>query len=304
MTYRIGVDGGGTKTACLLVDAAGAVAARHLAPGCNPSLEGAAGARRILGHAIAALRAQVPGAAVAGTLLCMAGAPEFWRETAGGLTGLGPVVAVPDSLPVLEAATRGHAGLVLHAGTGSFVAARTAAETKPSDLLAGAHYAGGLGWRFGDPGSGYDIGRRAIARALLELQGWAEPSQLGPLLLAHTGLSGADAITRHLYRESAPATEITGFAPAVLQAAAAGDPAARQAVLDSAGELVELGRAVAARLFPGAPDGGIRAGLSGKILNYPFVLAALAPRAPFPLFPVADSPEEGLRLLLARWRPD
>jgi len=302
MTYRIGVDGGGTKTACILVDAAGAIAARRLAPGSNPSLEGAEGARRILAGALEGLSAQLPAANISGTLLCMAGAPEFWRETAAGLKGLGRVVAVPDSLPVLEAGTAGEPGLVLHAGTGSFVAARTAAGNS-SDLLAGAHYAGGLGWRFGDPGSGYDIGRRAIARALLELQGWAEPSPLGPLLRAHTGLAEADPITRHLYRESASASEITGFAPAVLRIAAEGDPAARRVVLDSAGELLELGGAMAARLFPGAGAGAIRAGLSGKILTHPFVLEALAPRAPFALFPVVDSPEEGLRRLLARWKP-
>ena len=35
------------------------------------------------------------------------------------------------------------------------------------------HYAGGLGWRFNDPGSGYDLGRRAIARALLD--DWTTP---------------------------------------------------------------------------------------------------------------------------------
>ena len=53
---------------------------------------------------------------------------------------------------------------------GSFVAAR--------DASGKIHYAGGLGWRFGDAGSGYELGRRAIARALLELQGWAPASGL------------------------------------------------------------------------------------------------------------------------------
>ena len=48
------------------------------------------------------------------------------------------------------------------------------------DAAGAIHYAGGLGWRFGDPGSGYDLGRRAITRALLELQGWLPPSRLPP----------------------------------------------------------------------------------------------------------------------------
>ena len=81
----------------------------------------------------------------------------FWRETAAALQGYGKVTTTDDSVPVLELATAGAPGLVLHAGTGSFVAARTADGA--------THYAGGLGWKLGDPGSGYDIGRRAVALA-------------------------------------------------------------------------------------------------------------------------------------------
>lgn len=308
MNHKIGVDGGGTKTACILVDEAGAIVARHEGPGCNPSLEGPKQARMVLEDALAALLAQTPQASVDGTLLCMAGAPEFWRETAGALAAFqgspfGRVEAVPDSLPVLEAATRGGPGLVLHAGTGSFVAARTA-KGDASRLLDGAHYAGGLGWKFGDPGSGYDIGRRAIARGLLELQGWAEASSLGTLLRIHTRRVEADDITRHFYRPEASATEITGLAPAVLKAAVAGDLPAREVVLASATGLLDLAIAVAGRLFPSSGSGAqptVRAGLSGRILAYPFVVEALAKQAPFPLFVVPDAPDEGLRLLVKRW---
>ena len=36
MNFKIGVDGGGTKTELILVDPAGAGVATHIAPGCNP----------------------------------------------------------------------------------------------------------------------------------------------------------------------------------------------------------------------------------------------------------------------------
>ena len=55
MTYKIGVDGGGTKTECVLVDAAGVIVARHLAPGCNPNIVGPEQARLILTAALGAL---------------------------------------------------------------------------------------------------------------------------------------------------------------------------------------------------------------------------------------------------------
>ena len=161
MNFKIGVDGGGTKTECILVDASGKIVARRLAPGCNPSIAGAEQARLIVTDALCALR---DGATVSSTRLFMAGAPGFWQEFAATLTDFGRTSAHDDSLPVLELATDGAPGLVLHAGTGSFVAARA-----PDNSV---HYAGGIGWRFGDSGSGYELGRRTVARGLLELQGW------------------------------------------------------------------------------------------------------------------------------------
>jgi N-acetylglucosamine kinase-like BadF-type ATPase len=291
---KIGVDGGGTKTGLILVDEAGAVVARQLAPGCNPSVTGPEQAGRILTEALAALRAQAPGPAqqpdITMTLLCMAGSPDFWKETAATLTGCGRVEAVPDSLPVLELATDGGPGLVLHAGTGSFVAARA-----PDGSV---HRAGGLGWRFGDPGSGYDLGRRAIARALLELQGWAPPSRLTPLVRDHAGGGDAGAITRFFYHGETPTRQIAALAPAVLHLAAEGDPVAHFLMVESVSGLLDLAEKVAARLFPGVPAGTLRAGLSGPILTRPVVVQALAPRSLLQFAPVEGAAIEGVRRLL------
>ena len=201
MAWKIGVDGGGSKTECILVDPSGVVVARHTGAGCSPTLLGAAGAGEALRDALRALLSGNEAAEVSSTLLCMAGSRLFWRDLGAGLAGLGRVTASDDSLPVLELATRGGPGLVLHSGTGSFVAART-----PDGA---AHYAGGLGWRFGDEGSGYDLGRRAIARALLEGQGWAPPTGLGALAGGQAGgLRGPEAVA-----------EIAALAPGVLRLA-------------------------------------------------------------------------------------
>jgi glucosamine kinase len=294
MNWRIGVDGGATKTEIILVDESGGIAARHLAEGSNPSLVGTDRARRIVSEALQAVRDGAPAAAQAPevTLLCMAGSRQFWRDFAENLTGFGRVLTFDDSLPVLELATRGGSGLVLHSGTGSFVAAR--------DPRGEIHYAGGLGWRFGDGGSGYDLGRRAIGRALLEMQGWLPSSQLTSALCAHAGLSDWAGIERLYYGDASPHGKIAGFAPEVLRLASEGDPTARGIVLDSAGELLELAKAVANKLFPGISPRSIRAGLSGPVLLHPFVQAALAERSPFPLPPVKDPPVEGVRRMLQR----
>lgn len=298
MTYKIGVDGGGTKTECILVDTDGGVVARHLAPGCNPSVVGPDQARLVITDSLCQLVQSVFGDApppIASTHIYAAGSRGFWRETAASLSDFGAVLTADDSEPVLELATGGAAGLVLHGGTGSFVAARTADGS--------LHYAGGIGWRFGDPGSGYDVGRRAVSRALLEFQGWAPPSRLGPAVRMHTQLdASADAatITRFFYQHPDPNRQIAGLAPVILRLASEGDPTAHQLVVDSAGELLMLATRVAAKLFPSTPFDTLPAGLSGPLLTSPVVIQALTARSPLALRAITEPPIEGVRRLLLR----
>ncbi len=297
MNFKIGVDGGGTKTECILVDARGAIVARHLAPGCNPSVVGPEQARLIVTDALCTLRdlSKTPSPRIDSTHFFVAGAAGFWREFAASLTDFGRVSAEPDSLPVLELATDGAPGLVLHAGTGSFVAARA-----PDGSV---HYAGGIGWRFGDAGSGYELGRRAIARALLELQGWQTPTRLGTLVRDHTQLgehADAAGVTRFFYQHAEPNRVIAALAPLVLRLADEGDPTAQALVVESAAELLALATRVAGKLFPDTPLDAVRAGLSGALLTHALVVSALAARTPLPLVPITAPPIEGVRRLLVR----
>lgn len=291
---KIGIDGGGTKTELILLDPAGNVLARHLAPGCNPNVAGPEQAFRQLNDAINTLlalrRSDHAPSPITRTLLCMAGAPAFWREVAARLGGLGLIETCDDSVPVLELATAGGPGLVVHGGTGSFVAARAPDGTR--------HYAGGLGWRFGDPGSGYDLGRRAIARALLELQGWALPTRLTTLVRDHTGLLEAPEITRFFYQHAEPNRVIAGLAPAVLRLASEGDPDTRQIVTDSCSDLLRIVEAVLGKCFPGWHRDNIAAGVGGPVLTHPAALAVLQSRATINLRPLTEAPIEGVRRLL------
>jgi len=316
MNGKIGIDGGGTKTELILIDSAGTTLATHIAPGCNPSQLGPDKARAIVPEAIAALRAQAaPGLTVTSTHLYMAGAPAFWHETAAGLKDCGAVTTGPDSLPVLELATEGKSGLVLHAGTGSFVTARA-----PDDSV---HYAGGLGWRFGDPGSGHDLGRRALAQALLELQARRDHAPLSPLaaaLCAHTGIDDYAANSRFFYTDPDANARIAGFAPRVLELADQDCGPAQQVVADSITDLARQADTVIHRLFPADPSAGsagpersrrahpatqVPCGVSGRILNSQpavFALQSLASKLNWPveLRFLTQAPIEGVRRLLLR----
>lgn len=311
--FKIGVDGGGTKTEFILVDAAGAIIARHLGPGCNPSQVGPEKARDILLAGLAALRGSRPNSdlpnPISAAHFYMAGSPPFWRETAAMLQDVGAVTTGPDSLPVLELATGGKPGLVLHAGTGSFVAARTADGS--------VHYAGGLGWKLGDASSGFDLGRRAIAIALLELQaagaaGSPPLQKLSPLAEAlrnHTGLANYAANSRFFYNDPGANAAISAFAPRVLQLAEQDCGPAQQVVADSVTELARLADQVIHRLFPtarqGVTAGPMPCGVSGRILNSvpaAFALRSLAAKLRWPvaLHFITESPAEGVRRLLAK----
>jgi len=190
---------------------------------------------------------------------------------------------------------------VLHAGTGSFVAARG-----PDGA---AHYAGGLGWKFGDPGSGFDLGRRALGLAPLELQaapdaGPAGPSPLARALCNHTGLADYTANSRFFYNDAGANAAIAAFAPLVLELAAHDCGPAQQVVADSITDLARLADQVIHRLFP-APATKLPCGVSGRILNSApaaFALRSLASKLKWPveLAFITTPPSEGVRRLLAR----
>lgn len=304
-SYKIGVDGGGTKTEFILADATGVVVTRHVAPGCNPSQVGPEKAREILNAGLADLLAESkignPKPKITATHLYMAGSPATWKEIAAGLNDLGAVTVATDSLPVLELATGGNPGLVLHAGTGSFVAARA-----PDGFV---HYAGGLGWKFGDAGSGFDLGRRAIAQALLELQAASSnhrnPAAISPLtaaLCAHTGFTDYAASSRFFYNDPGANASIAAFAPRVLELAEQDCGPARQVVTDAVAELAHLAEQVIRRLFPASAT-DVPCGVSGRILNSGPAASALRSQAaklrwPVALHFIADSPAEGVRRLL------
>jgi glucosamine kinase len=302
-TFKIGVDGGGTKTELVLLDGTGAEVAHHLAPGCNPSQVGPDEARAILNAALDELLAQSkiedPKSKIAATLLFMAGNRTFWRETADNLQGFGRITTADDSVPVLELATAGAPGLVLHAGTGSFVAARS-----PDGAV---HYAGGLGWKFGDPGSSFDIGRRALGLALLELQASPGNTALSPLaeaLRSHTGLTDYTANSRFFYNDAGANAKIAAFAPLVIQLAEQDCGPAQQVVADSITDLARLADSVIHRHFP-SPGAKLPCGVSGRILNSvpaAFALRSLASKLNWPveLCFMATPPIEGVKRLLLK----
>jgi glucosamine kinase len=241
MRYVLGFDGGGTKTECVLMDPAGKIVTRSFSGPSNPYRVGVepatreiekaadlclqeAGARR---NAVAAI-----GAGLAGT-----GNPELKEAMRASLAAAFPRTAVSvftDLEAALAAAGDGPV-IVLVAGTGSAAIGR--------NVQGQIWRTGGQGPRLGDDGSAFDIGSRAVARAMGEYERLGRNSALGSKILEQLGYASWQELREHT--KSEPDSVFPLVFPIVAWLADAGDAAAREILVQAVGELSSLVNAVA-----------------------------------------------------------
>ena len=292
---RLGVDGGATKTHVILTDPGGRILLEKTGPGCNPSHLGPEGARALIRRLLRDLVSGLPGIhhRIERTRLFMAGDPLFWQGFATSLTGFGEVVAEPDSIPVLQLACGSDPGLAIHAGTGSFVAAR--------GIDGKNHYAGGLGWRIGDPGSAQDLGVRATRLTLMVADGWSPSNPVSTAVVESLGHANRRDLLKRLYTANDPNSLLAGLAPAVHRLAEDGCSEAVDLVHAAVRPLIDLAADVATQLTlpPGFP-----CGLSGKLFRSPLATTMATDRFTRPdlaahLNRITDEPIEGVRRILA-----
>jgi len=241
MDYVLGFDGGGTKTECVLMDPAGKILARGFSGPSNPSRVGVESATREIEKAadLSLQEARVARNAVAalGAGLAGTGKPEMKERMRASLAGAFPGAAVnifTDLEIALAAAGEGPV-IVLVAGTGSAAVGR--------DAQGQIWRTGGQGPRLGDDGSAYDIGSRAVARAIRERDQRGTDSILGMKILEQLGCGSWLELEQRATLQ--PDKVFPSVFPVVAAAADAGDPAAREILLQAAGELSSLASTVA-----------------------------------------------------------
>ncbi|MFJ9519943.1 N-acetylglucosamine kinase [Kitasatospora sp. NPDC101801] len=233
----LGLDVGGTTSRVLLADLDGRVLATATGAGGNPVSHGGATAAR---HVLAALRTALTGvdpARVTAGVIGLAGG-RIVGPTLDQVWPAAGLLTTPHLVSDLElayaAGTAGPAGSVLLSGTGA--AAAQCRDFEP------VRVADGHGWLLGDRGSGFWLGRAAVAAALAandrgELDGLAArvvAALAGPLPAG----PGARAAVISAVHTDAP-VRLARLAPLVLAAAAAGDPAARRLVERAADHLLD-----------------------------------------------------------------
>lgn len=255
MGFRIGVDGGGSKTEVVAIEPSGRVLRRFSQASSNYQLVGAETAvRHILGGVRGiweALQGEIPEAI--GITLAGIDTAEDWKVMAGrleqGFRDLGhelktsldkiPVVLENDALGALMSVHGELRGNVLVAGTGAIALGVNAA----GEIVR----VGGWGHLIGDEGSGYDIGRQALAAAVASLDGYGPQSLLEKTIPEYLGLTELVGISGWLFHHKYMTKEVAALVPVVVQAAWIGDAVARKILAGSGAALGRLARALLRR---------------------------------------------------------
>jgi N-acetylglucosamine kinase-like BadF-type ATPase len=248
MAYYLGIDGGGTKTRCVLADET-TVLAKAMTGGSNVVRLGETQAREALHTAVR----QVCGTAnispdhIRALCIGAAGAarPEIAAQIRSILAELIPdtaptrIVVVGDTEIALEAAFGAGPGVIAIAGTGSIVYGRDAAGHTAR--------AGGWGFAVSDEGSGHWIGRRAIS-AILSAHDEGVETALTAIVLQAWKLNTLDELVQQA--NSTPPPDFPRLFPIVLRAVDEADSIARDLLADAGARLAELAAIVIRRLAP------------------------------------------------------
>ncbi|MEW6231145.1 MAG: BadF/BadG/BcrA/BcrD ATPase family protein [Chloroflexota bacterium] len=222
----LGIDGGGTKTVCVLADDRGKALGRGRSGSSNYNSVGIERARRSILEAVAGAFAAAGLAEreVGAICLGLAGVDRptdvhLIQEAMGSANLARKVVIVNDAEVALAGATESGLGVVVIAGTGSIAFGINRRGEK--------RRAGGWGPILGDEGSGYAIGLGALVSILKSHDGRGPRTSLTPLIMERWKLSRIDDIVGRVYVTPPPRLEIAALAPVVAKAARAGDEVAR-----------------------------------------------------------------------------
>lgn len=263
MSFVLGVDGGGTKTVCVLMNDTGEVLGRGEAGASNYHSLGKDAAFLSIQSAMTQATASLGTVQVTAICLGLAGVGrssdmqvvQTWVKQLQSSDALpitwamqpANVVICNDALIALVGGL-GHAvGIVAIAGTGSIVYGRNSQGSTKR--------VGGWGPILGDSGSAYHIAVSGLQAALRAYDGCGAATRLQERFKEHLGLSSLEDLVNVVYQPTSGvqpksnAQEIAALAPIVAQEAASGDAVSVYIIEDAVKELVQATQVVIDALF-------------------------------------------------------
>jgi N-acetylglucosamine kinase-like BadF-type ATPase len=234
MRFVVGIDGGGTKTTAAVVSEDSALVATATSGPSNRRSVGMEPASANIAEAVteALQKAGVALERLAGVCMCLAGFDtdldlSVPQRALRILDFDGPAIFENDVVGAWAGATEVNPGIVAIGGTGATALGMNArGEFWRTD-----------GWDtlLGDEGSGYAVGLAAIRAAMRMLDGRIPPTQIVKALGHAFSVQTAEDMRRLVDSTPFGKYEVASFARHVSEAAAAGDPVARD-ILRHAGE--------------------------------------------------------------------
>ncbi|MEM1507448.1 MAG: BadF/BadG/BcrA/BcrD ATPase family protein [Candidatus Bathyarchaeia archaeon] len=246
----LGVDGGATKTICVISDEDFRVVGVGKAGPCNYNVVGVENARRNVEKAIQMAYSSISDGQLKGKVA------DVGCFGIGGLTTqrdyeiisskIVPLesarnrVIVNDVVVAFYAATGGEPGIVVVAGTGSIAYGM---NSRGESMISS-----GWGWLIGDEGSAFYIARQALASATKAYDGRGRKTILVDMFREEFGVSDFKDIVPKIYHE-VTSTNIALLSRVVFSAARRGDRVAMKILRDAGEELGKAAVAIARRLF-------------------------------------------------------
>ncbi|NHN30269.1 N-acetylglucosamine kinase [Paenibacillus agricola] len=246
----IGIDGGGTKTACMIGDGEGNVLGQCYGPSSNIK----SSSWEIVQQVLWMLVQQVLDLSNSNekqlqvVFLGLAGAdrPEDKAQILAFFEGKLPatvkVIVHNDAITALSARTWGEAGIVVISGTGS-IAYGFVPETSVSVRV------GGWGYLLGDEGSGFAIGQQAMMAVLKQHDGRGAQTSLTGYILENLSLQNPNQLITYVYGQTNMRMAIADLSRIVVQAAKEGDSVALAIIEMAVQELAQLALTVQTRLM-------------------------------------------------------
>ena len=248
MAYYLGIDGGGSKTTCVVGDESSALGSAVSGPS-NVIRVGEARARESLHDVIrqtcAAARIDLRRVHRACVGVAGAGREEVANTVRKIIAELiaGEIEVVGDMQIALQAALGAGPGVIVIAGTGSIAYGR--------DAHGKTARAGGWGFAISDEGSAHWIGRTAVAallRAADESVGDGAAQGPSPLFREIKAIWKLESLEQ-LARAANMNPDFAALLPAVVAAADARDELAQRVLREAGRELADLAGIVVQQLF-------------------------------------------------------
>jgi N-acetylglucosamine kinase-like BadF-type ATPase len=260
MSYVLGIDGGGSKTVCILIDDLCQVLGRGEAGSSNYQSIGIEATSQSIQSAIQnAVEAAIITNAVNIDAICLglagvsrSGDIEVVKSLVNKLQNnkslpilwsLQPanIVICNDALIALVGGIGHDVGIVVAVGTGSIVFGRNS--------QGNIKRVGGWGYILGDEGSAYKIAAAGMNAALKSYDGREMPTSLIESFKQHLGLESIEDLIEVIYRRGWGVKQIAALAPIVDLAAASGDEVANHIIDNAVQELIKATSTVIDAIF-------------------------------------------------------